>query len=360
MASHIDETNQVYKAVMSHEDIRTSSTPPRMADVAKLAGVSKMTVSRVLAGRDVAPHTRQRVQEAIDSLGYLPDASAGSLSSGRSEFIVALVPSLISSNFADTVRGLHDAVRPQGLCLLLGDTNYQLEEEALLVHTLLRHRPVGVMLTGSVHLASTRKLLQRAAVPVVETWDLPAEPIEQAVGFSNAEAAAAMVAHLQARGYRRIGFIGGASARDDRGVQRRLGYLQAITTLDLGEPRLVEHGTSPITMSHGGEALRRLLAHWPDTDAVLCVSDLSAFGAIMECHRQGLRVPDDLAVAGFGDFEVSRYCTPTITTVAVDPYGIGQRAGEMLLASAKAQREGLPRPRHCARIDYRILAREST
>lgn len=331
-----------------------------MADVAKLAGVSKMTVSRVLAGRDVSARTQQRVQAAIDSLGYLPDASAGALSSGRSEFIVALVPSLISSNFADTVRGLNDAVRPQGLCLLLGDTDYLPEEEALLVRTLLRHRPVGVMLTGSAHLESTRKLLQQAKVPVVETWDLPAEPIDQSVGFSNVEAAAAMVGHLQQRGYRRIGFIGGASALDDRGLQRRLGYLQAVAELGLGEPRLLEHGGSPITMSHGGEAIRRLLVRWPDTDAVLCVSDLSAFGAIMQCHRQGLRVPDDLAVAGFGDFEVSRYCTPSITTVAVDPYRIGRRAGEMLLASAKAQREGLPRPRECAQIDYRILAREST
>jgi len=345
---------------MSRDDIVTPSTPPRMADVAKLAGVSKMTVSRVLAGREVSPRTRQRVEEAIDSLGYLPDASAGTLSSGRSEFIVALVPSLISSNFADTVRGLNDAVRAQGLCLLLGDTNYQLDEEALLVRTLLRHRPVGVMLTGSVHLPNTCKLLQQAGVPVVETWDIPSAPIDQSVGFSNADAAAAMVGHLQARGYRRIAFIGGASALDERGLQRRHGYLQAIAALELGEPRLLEHGDSPITMSHGGEAIRRLLERWPDTDAVLCVSDLSAFGAIMECHRQGLKVPDDLAVAGFGDFEVSRYCTPTISTVAVDPYRIGQCAGEMLLASARALREGLPRPRESARLDYQILAREST
>ena len=97
-------------------------------------------------------------------------------------------------------------------------------------------------------------------------------------------------------------------------------------------------------MSHGGESVKRLLEKWPDTDAVMCVSDLSAFGAIMECHRMGLSVPGDIAVAGFGDFEVSRYCTPTITTVSVDPYGIGRRAGQLLLNSAAAQRHGLPRP----------------
>jgi LacI family gluconate utilization system Gnt-I transcriptional repressor len=344
---------------MSFKETDKPGAVPRMADVAKLAGVSKMTVSRVLAGRDVSPLTMQRVQAAIDSLGYLPDASAGALSSGRSEFVVALVPSLVSSNFADTVRGLNDVVSKQGLCLLLGDTDYHLDQEALLVRTMLRHRPVGIMLTGSSHLDSTRQMLRQAQVPVVETWDVPGDPIEQSVGFSNAEAAASMVRHLHAKGYRRIAFIGGASMLDHRGQQRQRGYLLALTGMGL-EPRIIEHGESPITMSHGGESVSLLLEKWPDTDAVMCVSDLSAFGAIMECHRRGLRVPTDMAVAGFGDFEVSRYCTPTITTIAVAPYEIGRRAGELLLAGAKARREGTPRPLETVVTGYEILSREST
>ncbi|MCK1788846.1 LacI family DNA-binding transcriptional regulator [Pseudomonas violetae] len=345
---------------MSLDELDKLPSPPRMADVAKLAGVSKMTVSRVLAGRDVSERTQALVHAAIDRLGYLPDASAGTLSTGRSEFIVALVPSLASSNFADTVRGLNDIVREHGLCLLLGDTDYHLDQEAVLVRTLLRHRPVGVMLTGSSHLDDTRKLLRQAQVPVVETWDIPEDPIEQSVGFSNIAAAAALFEHLYDRGYRRIGYIGGASGLDHRGQQRQQGYLQAIAALGSGEPRLVEYGESPITMSHGGESVKRLLEKWPDTDAVLCVSDLSAFGAIMECHRMGLSVPGDIAVAGFGDFEVSRYCTPTITTVSVDPYGIGRRAGQLLLTSAAAQRHGLPRPRERDVVEFKVLAREST
>ncbi|MFJ3486758.1 LacI family DNA-binding transcriptional regulator [Pseudomonas sp. NPDC090202] len=344
---------------MSDKEPEKTGGVPRMADVARLAGVSKMTVSRVLAGRDVSPLTTQRVQAAIDSLGYLPDASAGTLSSGRSEFVVALVPSLVSSNFADTVRGLNDVVRERGLCLLLGDTDYHLDQEALLVRTLLRHRPLGVMLTGSAHLDTTRQMLRQAQVPVVETWDVPDDPLDQSVGFSNAEAAASMVRHLHAKGYRRIAFIGGASPLDHRGQQRQQGYLLALTALGLA-PRLIEHGDSPITMSHGGESVGLLLEQWPDTDAVICVSDLSAFGAIMECHRRGLKVPQDIAVAGFGDFEVSRYCTPTITTIAVDPYQIGRRAGELLLAADKARRDGQPRPAEVVVTGYEIVSREST
>jgi LacI family gluconate utilization system Gnt-I transcriptional repressor len=113
-------------------------------------------------------------------------------------------------------------------------------------------------------------------------------------------------------------------------------------------------------MSHGGESIALLLQQWPHTDAVMCVSDLSAFGAIMECHRRGLKVPGDMAVAGFGDFEVSRYCTPSITTIAVDPYDIGRRAGELLVAAARDRREGQPRSTQQVVTGYRILSREST
>ncbi|EOH6072668.1 LacI family DNA-binding transcriptional regulator [Burkholderia cenocepacia] len=333
--------------------------PPRMSDVARLAGVSKMTVSRVLAGHSVAAETRARVCEAIDRLGYVADAAAGALSSGRSEFVAVLVPSLSSSNFSDTVRGLTDALEPHGLQLLLGDTDYDLEREERLVRSMLRHQPRCIALTGSQHTDATRKVLERSAIPVVEMWDLPTRPIDTAVGFSNVRAARAMVRHLAERGYRRIGFLVGASELDRRGLDRLKGYQAEIKALGLGEPRVVRLGESPITMSHGGPAMVALLERWPDTDAVMCVSDMSAFGAIMECHRRGLSVPDDIAVAGFGNFEVATCCHPTITTVSVDAYGIGLRTGEALLAALQARDGGQPTASKSIRIDYTIIARES-
>ncbi len=330
-----------------------------MSDVARLAGVSKMTVSRVLAGHSVAAETRARVCAAIDQLGYVADAAAGALSSGRSEFVAVLVPSLSSSNFSDTVRGLTDALEPEGLQLLLGDTDYDLEREERLVRSMLRHQPRCIALTGAQHTDATRKVLERSAIPVVEMWDLPTRPIDTAVGFSNVRAARAMVRHLAERGYRRIGFLGGASELDRRGLDRLKGYQAEIKALRLGEPRVVRLGESPITMSHGGPAMAALLAQWPDTDAVMCVSDMSAFGAIMECHRRGLSVPEDVAVAGFGNFEVAACCHPAITTVSVDAYGIGLRTGEALLAALQARDSGEPVESQSIRIDYTIVARES-
>ncbi|MBW8837666.1 MAG: substrate-binding domain-containing protein, partial [Burkholderia sp.] len=127
----------------------------------------------------------------------------------------------------------------------------------------------------------------------------------------------------------------------------------------LGEPRVIRFGESPITMSHGGPALDALLEQWPDTDAVMCVSDMSAFGAIMQCHRRGLSVPTDIAVAGFGNFEVAVCCHPTITTVSVDAYGIGSRTGKLLLSSlGSVTAQAVPQRRKLT-IDYTVIARES-
>jgi LacI family gluconate utilization system Gnt-I transcriptional repressor len=303
----------------------------------------------------------------IDELGYVADAAAGALSSGRSEFVAVLVPSLASSNFSDTVRGLNAALTPHGLQLLLGDTDYRLEQEELLVRSMLRHQPRCVALTGARHTEATRTLLKRAGVPVVEMWDLPADPIDTAVGFSNSTAARAMVRHLHASGYRRIGFIAGASERDRRGLDRMRGYIAEMKALGLGEPRVIRLGDSPITMSHGAPAIGALLEAWPNTDAVMCVSDMSAFGAMMECHRRGLSVPGDIAIAGFGNFEVSWCSQPTITTVSVDAYGIGLRAGEALLAELKAREaagaNNAPAQTQRAKaikIDFTVIPREST
>jgi LacI family gluconate utilization system Gnt-I transcriptional repressor len=315
-----------------------ASAPPRMADVARIAGVSKMTVSRVLAGRPVGAATRERVLSVVNELGYVADAAAGALSSGKSSFVAVLVPSLSSSNFSDTVRGINDVIEPAGMQLLLANTDYELPREEELVRAMLRYQPRCIVLTGSHHTVETHSLLARARIPIIETWDMPVNPIDRVVGFSNVDASRAMVRHLYERGYKRIAFVSSASKLDSRGIDRRRGYLKEVKASGC-EPRditksawttTMAHG---VAMAHGAAALQQLLERWPDTDAVMCASDIHAFGAVMACHRLGLSVPRDIAIAGFGDFEVSRHCYPTITTVSVDAYGIGRATGESLLAA---------------------------
>jgi len=125
------------------------SPKPTMRDVARIAGVSTMTVSRVLGQPDmVARATRDRVQKAIAELGYVPDMIASSLSSQKSGFIAAIVPTLNNINFAETAGGLSDTLKMAGFQLLIGYTNYILEEEEALIRTMLARRPEGIVLTG--------------------------------------------------------------------------------------------------------------------------------------------------------------------------------------------------------------------
>ena len=123
---------------------------------------------------------------------------------------------------------------------------------------------------------------------------------------------------------------------------------------------MLSSGEPPISLEHGGRAMAQLLDRSPSLDAVVCVSDLSAFGALMECHRRGWAVPGRIAVAGFGDFEVGRYTYPRLTTVRVDAYRIGHDAGELLLRSITAQKEGRPVPLERLQVPFDIMEREST
>ena len=336
------------------------SSPPTMTDVARRAGVSAMTVSRALKdGASIALETRKRIMKAVEELGYVLDQSAGSLSSKRTGFVAALIPSINNSNFADTARGLTDALGGSGLQLLLGYPDYSVDTEEELIESMLRRRPEGIVVTGGRRTLRGRKLLEQSGIPVVETWDLPKSPVRHVVGFSNAEASAALVKYLHAKGYRRIAFIGGTTNRDTRGADRRAGYENAMAELGLTGSRVISFGTPPISMKQGGEAIVRLIEQWPQVEAALCVSDLSAFGAVMECHRRKWQVPKRIAIAGFGDFEIASCCYPAITTVGVHCYDIGNRAGDLLLRAIEGERDGRPVAAETIITEYGVIPRES-
>ena len=179
-------------------------------------------------------------------------------------------------------------------------------------------------------------MLERAGVPVVELWELPDAPIDSAVGFSNRAAAAAMTRFLHGLGHRRIGFLSGPEHRDRR---RREGYLAAMRELALGEPRDVEPRAADAVAS-GAAGLRRLRDRWPDTDAVLCTSDVVALGALCEAGRMGLAVPGDVAVAGFGDFEYAAAAGLGLTTLRVPGRAMGEEAARVILGRRSGAIEG--------------------
>jgi LacI family gluconate utilization system Gnt-I transcriptional repressor len=336
-----------------------------MADVAARVGVSKMTVSRALArtgssARSTSETLRQRILLACREMGYVVDQTARTFSTKRSGFVAALIPALNNSNFSDTAHGLTAALEGSGLQVLLGYTDYDTMTEERLLRAMLSRRPEGVVVTGGSHSSATRKLLEAAGVPVVETWDLPDMPIEHSVGFSNAQAVADLVRQLHAKGYRRIAFLGGVPESDARGADRRRGFEQAMRKLKLDPKRNLSVGQAPVSMEHGAQGVAQLMQRWPDTDALVCVSDHPAFGALAECQRRGWRVPGKLAIAGFGGFEVGAACHPQLTTVAVDCTGIGRAAGELLLRAIEAARDGKRLAPETILMPYRVEMRGST
>jgi LacI family transcriptional regulator, gluconate utilization system Gnt-I transcriptional repressor len=335
----------------------TARKSPTMADVARLAGVSPMTVSRAYkSDGSVTAATRDAILKAADDLGYVFDSTASNLRSQKTDFIAVTIPSINNANFADTLRGLSEGLKPRGLQILLGYTDYDMAEEERLIEQLLRRRPEAIVVTGGRHTPRARRLMQNAAIPVIETWDLPEDPIGHVVGFSNADTVRGMVDHFVARGLMRIAFIGGDTTRDTRGADRRAGFLAAMRAHGLDTSRLIAAGPPPISMREGAEAMGRLLDTLPDTEAVICVSDLSAFGALTECQRRGVAVPGRLWIAGFGDYEIAGIAVPALTTINPFPREIGARTAELILAVRDGQQTS---PARIA-IVPELLIRQST
>ncbi len=303
-----------------------------MKDVALAAGVSVMTVSRAFKlDTSVSEATRARIRTIAEDLGYVFDSTAANLRTQKTNFVAVTIPSINNANFADTVGALSDRLAQAGMQVLLGHSGYDVAQEEVLVEQLLRRRPEAIVVTGGRHTERTRKMLLNAGIPVVETWDLPDDPIEHVVGFSNAATMAGMVDYLVAKSMARIAFIGGDTDGDTRGADRRRGFVAAMQARGLDANRLIGAGKPPISMREGASAMGQLLNDFPDTQAVICVSDLSAFGALTECQRRGVRVPQDIAIAGFGAYEIAGISHPTITTINPHPRLIGTQTAELIL-----------------------------
>lgn len=335
----------------------TARKSPTMADVARLAGVSPMTVSRAFkTDSSVSDATRDSILRAADGLGYVFDSTASNLRSQRTDFIAVTIPSINNANFAETVRGLSEGLKARGLQILLGYTDYDMAEEERLIEQFLRRRPEAIVVTGGRHTPRARRMLENAGIPVIETWDLPDEPIGHVVGFSNADAVRGMVDHFVAQGLTRIAFIGGDTSRDTRGADRRAGFIAAMQAHGLDATRLIAAGVPPISMREGAEAMGRLLDTLCDTEAVICVSDLSAFGALTECQRRGVEVPGKFRIAGFGDYEIAGISVPALTTINPFPREIGARAADLILDVLDGRQEAAAR----IVISPVLLIRQST
>ena len=334
---------------------RKRRAPPdsvRMEDVAREAGVSAITVSRALnAPAKLAPATLRAVRAAIERLRYVPNLTAGSLASNRSRTVAVIVPTVNSSIFSDTIDSLAHALASHRYQLLLGQTNYRLEEEGALVQAFLGRRVDGLVLTGVSHARGVRSSILRAGIPVVETWDLSERPIHMLVGFSNRAAGFAAARYLLGKGHTRLGYIGGT---DDRSAARLQGFREAARDAGVDEVASVALAV-PSSPADAGQALADLVAAATPPRALFCSNDMLAAGALFECMRRGISVPHELAIMGFADLPIASCIEPRLTSMQVRAGEMGLRAGQMLMAHL----EGEGARQRVVDLGFSVVERES-
>lgn len=308
-----------------------------LSDVAQLAGVSAITVSRALNTPErVSPATLHRVRDAVAQTGYVPNLLAGGLASNRSRLVAALIPTIAGSVFLETVQALTDTLAASGYQLMLGQSGYTGAHEDALIDTLVGRRPDGIVLTGVMHSPQGRQRLLASGIPVVETWDITPTPIDMLVGFSHAQVGASAASYLHGKGYRRLAIV---TADDQRAGQRRAGFEARLRELGLANVPVCTVG-APSTLGNGRAGLTRLLALQPRTDAVFCSSDVLAQGVMTEAQARGLQVPGQLAVMGFGNLGFAADLHPALTTVHVDGVAIGAQAARFIMDKVEGRDVG--------------------
>jgi LacI family gluconate utilization system Gnt-I transcriptional repressor len=334
-----------------------------LEDVAQVAGVTSITVSRFLRAPEVvAPATAERIRAALADTGYVPNKQAGQLASGRGNIVAALIPSIANSIFAETVQGLSDALQAAGHELLLAPTGYSLEREEEQVRAVLGWSPSALAVTGRRHSPGALAMLrgaQAAGMPIVELWDrhddTEAGGFAQ-VGFDHAEVGAAMAQHLLGLGHRHLAYVDSGVDEDFRAHERGAGFAEAARAA--GAQVRVLKAAPGDAFDAGRAALHTLLAGGAQaaaTTAAAFANDHLASGALLEAAARGIAVPQRLAVLGFGDFPIGRQLAPTLSTVRPPRYEIGREAGALLIAALQQQQP----PEHRA-LPWTLIPRAST
>lgn len=327
-----------------------------LSDVAALADVSPITVSRALRDPEkVSPDARARITLAIAQLGYVPNPAARALASGRTDVVGVIIPSVSNNVFADVMRGIYDGLQDSPLGVQLGTTRYAPSTEEQLVRVFLSQQPAGLIVAGHDQSPGARALLERADCPVVQIMEVGPQPIDLVVGLSHYQAARDGAQHLLDRGYRAPAFLG--AQMDPRSQRRLAGFRDCLIAAGLGGDDPVVTTPEPSSVSLGCRLFADLIATRPQTDAVLCNNDDLALGVLFEAQRRNIRIPDRLGICGFNDHEMMSAAEPPLTSVATDRYEMGRAA----IIQIRDRLAGRGQPRgHAIDLGYRLVPRVST
>lgn len=304
---------------------------PTLQDVSRHAGVSTATVSRCVNDPEkVARKTRERIERAIEELGYTPNFGGRVLASRRSNTIGVVIPTMNNAMFAGALQAVQEVLSDSGKSMLVATSGYDPEQEFRQIRALVGSGADGLLLIGTDRPATTRDYLARRAVPHVLTWCHDPTSEAPTVGFDNHEAGKVIAEAAIGLGHRALGIIGGISTDNDRAAGRIEGMRAAVAEA-AGGVRIVGVQETRYSLDRGGEAFDRLMARDPIPSVILCGNDVLATGAILRARARGMRVPEDVSITGIDDHDLARVVLPALTTVRVPQRDMGRQAAQVLL-----------------------------
>lgn len=304
---------------------------PTLRQVAERAGVSEITVSRVVRDSPlVAPPLAGRVRRAAAELGYVPNRLAGTLAGHASTQIAVILPALSNIVFTDVLKGLETGLEARGYHPILGISNYDPDHEADLIRGLLGWQPAGLVIATAGLSPASRAMLADAALPIVEIMDIDIDPIDMTVGISHHGAGRAIARHLLTRGHEDLAFIGHDLSRDHRARARLDGLRAELAAAGRGF-RTIRLRACASSVALGADMTRHLLAR--ARPRVICyANDDMAIGGVFACQAAGLAIPGDIAVTGFNGLDIGQAMPAPLTTIGTRRQEIGRVAAERLIA----------------------------
>lgn len=311
-----------------------------LADVARLAQVSDITVSRILRNHGpIAPDTRERVMVAVRTTGYVPNRLAGGLASSGSKLVGVVVPSLTNIVFPELLGGIRSALAGTGFQAVVAVTDYDLDIEQDVIASLLAWKPEAMVVVGLDHTPIARAMLESSGVRIAEVMEIDSQSIDLAVGLSHRQAGSDSGRYLLQRGYRRFGYVGHDWTSDRRA---RLRYDGLVAALDAAGLELIDarRFDGPSSIAAGRETLAGLLARPHDLDVVVFSNDDMAIGGVFHCLDTGIRPKQDLALFGFNGLDIGQALPTPLSTVRSNRFLIGKTAIDKLLGNR--ERPGTP------------------
>ena len=303
-----------------------------LRDVANLAGVSEISVSRVMRNApNISEVLREKVTSAANALSYTPNRLAGALKNQTSNQVGVVLPSMSHDVFSSVLDGIESVLNKHGMHAVLGVSDYDSQREVNVVRELLAWSPMGIILTGLHQEHAIAGMIAQLDIPVVQIMDIEGSPIGSAVGISHSEAAVAAAEFLHDKGYRKIGYIGAWSEKPDRSRARRIAFEKRLA--ELGAPLVAslisEDRSSAIV---GSQATENLYRSYPEIDCIFYANDDLALGGLFYAMRTGIDVPRKLGIMGFNGSDIGKATPLTLSGIETPRYEMGEEAARLLLS----------------------------